>query len=281
MRKAGRTRKRPTRARVAASQGQGDAGFVVERAGPVLRVWLDRPERRNALTTATLEALTDLYTGLQRDFETRVVVLAGRGPSFCAGADREQPPGGERMAAASGASERERRHAAQIGWRVCRAIEDCEVVTLARVHGHVVGGGLALALACDFRIAAQDSVFLVPEVDLGIPLTWGATPRLISEVGAARARELILMCDRVDAATAERWGLVHRAVPAAQLDAEVEAWALRLAAKPEAAVHMTKSQLRAQARRAVLGDVSETDGDLLLAASRSAAARASFRGRRA
>jgi enoyl-CoA hydratase/carnithine racemase len=277
MAKAGGPRKRPTRARVAV--GRSSPGFVVEREGAVLRVWLDRPERRNALATDTLDGLAQLYSGLQRDFATRVVVLGGRGPSFCAGADREHPPGGERMAAASGASERERRHAAQIGWRACRAIEDCEVLTLARVHGHAVGGGVALALACDFRIAAQDSVFRVPEVDLGIPLTWGATPRLIAEVGAARARELILMCDPIEARTAERWGLVHRAVPAARLDAEVDRWALRLAAKPEVAVHMAKSQLRALARRAVQGDVSETDGDLLLGASRSAAARASFRTR--
>jgi enoyl-CoA hydratase/carnithine racemase len=266
---------RPTRVRVAAQRVR--PRLAVERDGPVLRVWLDRPERRNALDTATLEALTELYTGLQRDFETRVVVLGGRGPSFCAGADRERPPGGERMAASSGASDRERRFAAQIGWRACRAIEACEVVTLARVHGYAVGGGVALALACDFRIAAQGSVFHVPEVDLGIPLTWGATPRLIAELGAARARELILMCDRVDARTAERWGLVNRVVPAARLDATVDAWALRLAAKPEGAVHMTKTQLRAQAHGAVLGDTSETDGDLLLAASRSSVARASFR----
>jgi enoyl-CoA hydratase/carnithine racemase len=181
------------------------------------------------------------------------------------------------MAASSGAGERERRWAAQIGWRACRAIEECEAVTLARVHGHAVGGGVALALACDFRIAALGTVFHVPEVDLGLPLTWGATPRLIAEIGAARARELILLCDRVDARTAERWGLVHRVVPASRLDEEVDDWARRLAAKPEIAVHMTKHQLRAQARRSVLGDVTETDGDLMLAASRTAVARASFR----
>ena len=271
-------RARVTRPRVGPSRA--GSALAIERDGAVLRVWLDRPERRNALDTATLEALTDLYQGLQRDFQTRVVVLAGRGPSFCAGADRGRPPGSERMARSSGAGERERRYAAQIGWRACRAIEECEVVTLARVHGHAVGGGVALALACDFRIAAQGTVFLVPEVDLGLPLTWGATPRLIAEIGAARARELILLCDRVDARTAERWGLVHRVVPASRLDAVVDAWARRLAEKPEIAVQMTKSQLRAQSRRAVLGDVTETDGDLLLAASRSAEARASFRIRR-
>jgi enoyl-CoA hydratase/carnithine racemase len=268
-------RTRPTRPRVGATRAESP--LAIERDGAVLRVWLDRPERRNALDTATLEALTDLYQGLQRDFQTRVVVLGGRGPSFCGGADRGSPPGSERMAASSGAGDRERRYSSQIGMRACRAIEECEAVTLARVHGHAVGGGVALALACDFRIAAQGSVFHVPEVDLGLPLTWGATPRMISEVGMARARELILLCDRVDAGTAERWGLVHRVVAATRLDAEVDAWARRLAAKPEIAVQMTKTQLRGLSRRGVLGDVTEGDGDLLLGASRSAVARASFR----
>jgi enoyl-CoA hydratase/carnithine racemase len=96
---------------------------------------------------------------------------------------------------------------------------------------------------------------------------------LIDEVGAARAREILLLCDRFDAAQAERWGVVHRAVPEGQLDAAVEAWAVRIAAKPEIAVHMTKTQLRAYRRRAVLGDVSEADGDLLRGAARAGIAR--------
>jgi enoyl-CoA hydratase/carnithine racemase len=113
-------------------------------------------------------------------------------------------------------------------------------------------------------------------VDLGIPLTWGGTPRLVHELGAARARELILLCERVEATTAERWGLLHRVVPAARLDEVVDDWARRLAEKPEIAVHMTRTQLRAYAQRARLGDVSETDGDVLMAASRVGAARKSF-----
>jgi enoyl-CoA hydratase/carnithine racemase len=247
------------------------------RQGAVLRVWLNRPERRNALDTRALEEIADLFTGLQREFAVRVVVLGGRGPAFCAGADRKSPPGAERLRADSGATERERRWAAQLGLRAARAIEDAEAVTLARVHGHAVGGGVVLALACDLRVAAQSTVFHVPEVDLGLPLTWGATPRLIHEIGAARARELILLCERVDAATAERYGLVHRVVAEDRLDAVVDEWAERLAHKPETAVHMTKTQLRGYARRAALGDASESDGDLLLAASRSLAARQSFK----
>jgi enoyl-CoA hydratase/carnithine racemase len=131
----------------------------------------------------------------------------------------------------------------------------------------VVGGGLVMALGCDFRLAADDTSIHVPEVDLGVPLTWGALPRLVREVGAARARELVLLCDRVDAATAERMGLVHRVVPSDALDATVDAWAARLAAKPPWAVHMTKSQLRAYAAAGVQGDVTTFDGDLLAAAT--------------
>jgi enoyl-CoA hydratase/carnithine racemase len=252
--------------------------LTLERSGAVLRVWLDRPERRNALNGRALDEIADCFGALQRDFATRVVVLGGRGASFCAGADRKDPPAADRMASSSGASDRERRFASQIGRRACEAIARCEAVTIARVHGHAVGGGLALALACDFRIAAAGTRFHVPEVDLGIPLSWGATPRLVQEVGAARAREIILLCDVFDAARAEAIGLVHRCVPEAELDAAVDAWAERLAAKPEMAVHMTKTQLRAYAALATLGDVTETDGDLLRESSRGTAARAAFRG---
>lgn len=238
----------------------------VEIAPPLAHVWLARPERLNALDGQTLEDVTAVFTELQTRFDVQVVVLGGRGRAFCAGADRKDPPG-RSAARAPGTTPRERRWLAQMGRRALEAIERCEAVTIARLHGHVVGGGLVLALACDFRVAASDTSFHVPEVDLGIPLTWGAVPRLIREIGAARAREVILLCDRFDAATAERWHLVHRTAPADGLDAAVEALAARLAAKPAWAVHMTKSQLQAYGKAAVLGDVSTLDGDLLALAS--------------
>jgi len=134
-----------------------------------------------------------------------------------------------------------------------------------------------LALACDFRVASEDAFFSVPEVDLGIPLTWGALPRLVHELGAARARELVLLCERIDAARALAFGVVQRVVPAGELDAATLDLAERLARKPEVAAHMTKTQLRAYAAAASLGDVTEADGDLLLAASRIGAAREIFK----
>lgn len=248
----------------------------LEQRGPVMYVWLDRPQKRNALDTQTLEEIADTFAALQSDFETRVVVLAGRGAAFCAGADRTAPPGSEQMLASSGATDRERRQAGQLGLRACRAIESAEQVTIARIHGYAIGGGLALAMACDFRIASDEAYLQYPEVDLGLPLTWGAAPRLIAEVGAARAREILLLCERIDVERAERIGLLHRVATADDLESTTAELAERLAAKPEIAVHMTKSQLRAYQQTAIQGDLTELDGDLLLAASRAGVARTGF-----
>jgi len=240
--------------------------LVLERDGPVARVWLNRPERLNALNPTALEEIAAVCGELDKAFDAPVVVFGGRGASFCAGADRKEPPA--RMARGSGASARERRYLAQVGRRALEAIENLEAITIARLHGHVIGGGVVLALGCDLRVAADDTRFHIPEVDLGVPLTWGAVPRLARELGPARAKEFILLCDRFDAATAAAIGMVNRVVPAEQLDVAVDDWARRLARKPDWATHMTKSQFRAYARAGSLGDVTEMDGDLLAAASR-------------
>jgi enoyl-CoA hydratase/carnithine racemase len=237
----------------------------LEIDGPVGRLWLDRPQKRNALNATALEEIAAACEELQRRFDVPVVVIGGRGPSFCAGADRTDPPA--RMARGSGASARERRWVAQVGRRAVEAIERLEAITIARLHGHVIGGGVLLAAACDLRLAAAGTLFHIPEVDLGIPLSWGGAPRLAREVGAARAKELILLCDRFDAAAAERYGLLNRVVAADALDAAVDDWARRLAGKPQWALHMTKSQFQAYGVTRTLGDVSTMDGDLLTAAT--------------
>jgi enoyl-CoA hydratase/carnithine racemase len=249
----------------------------VERNGAVARVWLNRPERRNALNALALEEIALVFAELQCAFEVQVIVLAGRGLSFCAGADRKDPPA--RLPRSTGAGPRERRYAALMGRRALEAIERVDAITIARLHGHAIGGGAVLALGCDLRIAATDTIFSIPEVDLGIPLTWGAAPRLAREVGAARAKELILLCDRFDGEAAARYGLVNRAVPPHELDAAVDDWAQRLSAKAPWAVHMTKSQFKAYSTMSTLGDVTELDGDLLTAATGEDPSRFAFAGR--
>lgn len=238
--------------------------LTLEKNGNIARIWLDRPERRNALSGLALEEVRRVFEELQTSFETSVVVLGGRGLSFCAGADRKDPPG--RIESPTGLA-RERRYVAQAGKRAVEAIERCEAMTIARVHGHAIGGGFLLAGACDFRIAARSTVFSVPEVDLGIPLTWGGVPKLAHLVGPARAKEIILLCERFDAETAERYGFLNRVVDDDDLDTVVDDWASRLAAKPEWALHMSKTQFRGYAQRSTLGDLTEGDADLLLAAT--------------
>jgi enoyl-CoA hydratase/carnithine racemase len=102
----------------------------------------------------------------------------------------------------------------------------------------------------------------VPEVDLGTPLPWAATPRLIQEIGMARARQYIMLSERIDWVTAAAWGLAHECVADDSLDEAIDRWIERLALLPDLAVDMAKSHFRGYARSSVLGDVSETDGDL-------------------
>ncbi len=246
----------------------------LEREDSILRVWLNRPDRLNAISVTMLDEIADLFASLETDFGVKVAILGGRGRSFCAGADRK--PDSYSPASAEPRSEREKRWRSQAGRRACQAIEDCEVVTVARVHGHALGGGCCLAMACDFRVAASGTKFRLPEIDLGLPLTWGAVPRLLSEIGMARTRELLMLCEDIEAEQAHSWGMLHRVAPDAELDAEVDRVAQKLASKPEMAIYMTKTQLRSYARKSTLGDVAENDGDILQTALRSAAGASRF-----
>ncbi|MFN0089087.1 MAG: enoyl-CoA hydratase/isomerase family protein [Acidimicrobiales bacterium] len=239
----------------------------------VLRVWLNRPHRRNAVNERLLHEVGDLFLALQDDFDTKVVVFGGRGLSFCSGADRKaddaplEPP----------RSERERRFRNHLGRRAARAIEELEIPVVGRIQGHAAGGGCVFAASCDFRVAAADALFWYPEVELGVPLTWAATPRLFQEIGMARARQMIMLCERVDGRTAERWGLVHEAVePGEDLDAAVERWVARILALPDTALHMTKTQLRGYGRQFSLGDVSEADADQLVLSREAPSSRGRF-----
>lgn len=246
----------------------------IEHDGAVAHVFMNRPERRNALNHTILEELADAFTALQREFNVKVVVLAGRGKSFSSGADRKE--GGPTNRRVEDDTGRARRYASQVGRRAMEAITNLEAMTIAKVQGHAVGGGFCLALACDFRIAAAGTRFRIPEVELAVPLTWGAVPRLIYEIGPLRAREWVALADWVEAEEALEAGFLNRVVTADSLDAEVARWAEKLAAKPELALHMTKTQFRGYAKTAFLGDASETDGDIISAAAQTEEARAAF-----
>lgn len=229
---------------------------VEDRKG-IRTVTLNRPERRNALNRALCRELDQVLKDTAADTECAVVVLRGAGPSFCGGADLRDLD--ERL---QGGWPEQRR--ANSGWQ--QLLDDLETlpqVTVAGLHGHVVGGGVLLALACDLRVASPDVVWTVPEVALGVPLTWAGIPRLVREIGVARARELVMTCRPVDAEEAREVGLVHRLAEPEGLDAAVDELAGALATSPRGALQATKVAFTSYGRHVSGHALAWADPDLL------------------
>lgn len=233
--------------------------------GELARLTLSRPERLNALGATALRELRDAAHWLDDHPEIRVVVLSGAGRAFSAGADLRDASTAD-ADPSSGRSWQERRAVGQRGLEMVNAIEGMRAVTVARVHGYAVGGGMLLAAVCDLRIASEDALFSIPEVELGIPLAWGGIPRLVREIGPAKTRELVMTCRQFDAAEALASGLLNRVVPAEHLDDAVETLVDRLLAMPAGPVAMTKQQVNAATEAMLPARVSTADGDLLLGA---------------
>ena len=200
----------------------------VEQSNGVATVTINREQVLNAINRATLQDLDDCLTNLQSDSSVRVVVLTGAGNrAFIAGADISELA---EMTPTSG-------HAiARRGQALCERIERSTVPFIAAVNGFALGGGLELAMACTFRIAADTATFGQPEVNLGLIPGFGGTQRLPRLIGPALALEMLLTGKSIDAGDAGRVGLVNRVVAAEKFLDEVGDLARLLASKPPVAV---------------------------------------------
>jgi enoyl-CoA hydratase/carnithine racemase len=237
------------------------ANVTLVRDGLIATVTLNRPDRRNSLSDAMLTELGAAFAELRDDASTRVVVVTGSPPVFSAGADapfRRSMSEAERREMFLRRTSQFRR----LFERANTLLENLEQVTIAMVNGHAVGGGWGLALACDFRVAASEAEFWIPEVDLGVPLGVGSTTRFVRLVGPARAREIILEGRRYPASEAAALGLVHRVVPGDALAKTVREMADRLAAKPFRPLAEMKARINAIARTAVPEVNAMTEGFL-------------------
>ncbi len=237
---------------------------------------LDRPEKLNAISAGMLDELVEAAAWFDRRPDVKAVVVRGEGRAFSAGADL----GAMGSAEAEGAA---RRHALDRGRRMIEAVAGMRAITVAALHGHCVGGAVVLATACDLRIAALDTSFAIPEVDLGIPLTWSGIPRLVRELGAAVTKDLVLTCRTFSAEEALRLGLVSRLVAAEHLQEEAFAVAAKLASQPAYALSLTKRQVDAVAEEAGSTAQSFREAELLAEALRdeeSLQAMASYLGAR-
>lgn len=225
----------------------------IQRDGAVATVTLSRPDCVNAFSYRMMDEITEAASILRKDHDTHAIILTGEGRAFSSGFDLTQPsPSGSVV---------ERRELHHRGREMCRAWEQLPQTTIAAIHGPAVGAGIALALCCDWRVMAADAYLYVPEVKIGLTLQMQAIPRLVSLVGPARAKRIVMLCEKLPADKALEWGLVEEVAPAGM---DIEA-AKRLAqaacAMPPAIMTMSKEAINAVAN-ANLHATSFMDADV-------------------
>ena len=221
---------------MAAAVHKVDISWDRHPTGTVARVVFDNARRLNVLNPPALLDLTEAFLGLAREEELRAVVLSGAGgKAFIGGADINHM-------AAMHQAEDGRRFITMIH-KLCQAIRDCPVPVICRMEGYTLGAGLEVATACDMRIAADNAHFGMPEVRVGIPSVVEAAllPRLI---GWGRTSWMLLTAENIDAATADRWGMVEQVVPVAGLDAAIDRCVGAIVAGTPKAVRAQKRLMR-------------------------------------
>ena len=208
--------------------------------GRIAVVRLDRGDAINALSPEAMRQLRAAAQSFEDDTATSVVILTGNARAFSAGFDLKDEEGRTRAKLGLG----ERRASLRVGPRMCRAWWDMEQVTIAAIEGPCIGGGVALAVSLDFRFCGASAHFRIPEVALGMNMSWGSLPRLLALMGPARTKQaVILAADRIGSAEAHEWGLVEKVVADGQAVPEAMAFAERIAALPPLPVTMTKTSI--------------------------------------
>jgi enoyl-CoA hydratase len=213
--------------------------LIVERDGALAKVALNRPEILNTLSLGMLEELKEVAGEFRDDPGVRVVILTGVAGKFTAGMDLKDPEIHRLFAG----SMKERRERVTLGPDACRAWEEARPVTIAAVEGCCVGGGVSLAISCDFRIMGRSAFMRVPEIELGLNYSWGSLPRLVNLIGPARTRQMLILGEHVPAPLCVSWGLAEEAVDDGDALTAAEKMARTILAKPPIPVAMTKQAI--------------------------------------
>lgn len=230
--------------------------IVVESASGVATITISAPPM-NALDTAMRAELAAQLQALEHDDMVRVIVLRGDGPkAFCAGFDLKE------LSQSLGSVERSLTQL-QRDAVLFDGLARCPKPTVAVVEGVALGGGLELAVCCDFIVAGERARFGLPEIRIGAIPAAGGTLRVTKQIGPVRARQLILLGEPIDAAAALDWGLIARVVPAERFAQESEDFARQLAAAPALAMQYAK--------RAIAAAMDESEGSALVEARELAA----------
>jgi len=226
------------------SAGQEDSmpEVIVTTDGPVLRLKLSRPERRNALTHSMIDSMLDVLEGAAADDKCRVIVITGEGTGFSAGDDLHG------MGEAKGARWKGRKAAQSVlpQQALIRTLRSLPKPVVAAIHGFALGIGLDVALACDIRICTETAELGDPRAERALYAATGITYQLPRVVGYGRALAMMLLAERISGKEAERIGLVYRAVPEKDFNRFVEATVQKLAKAATKSIAVIKEQMRAQ-----------------------------------
>ena len=235
--------------------------ILVEKTGFTTIITLNRPGKLNALNAQMMGELTHVMVDLRQDTETRFVILRGAGKAFTAGADLSAR-GAPSPPQTAGAEAQRSRLSQLAAHDLIRAYENLEQVTIAAVHGYCLGGGLVFAIASDFILATEDAVLGVPEANVGMFYSWGATARLNRLVGPLWTRQMVMTCQNITAAQALSIGLVNQVVPNQKL--MEAAWQLvdNIASKPTLAIRLTKKLVNAYSEPS-RGDLFALESELM------------------
>jgi enoyl-CoA hydratase len=236
---------------------------TIERSDGIAVVRFDRGDRLNALSRDLMFELTEAAHRLAADTTVHAIVLTGNGHAFSAGADLRD----RHLAAPRDMPLLERRERIKVGPNLCAAWESLEQLTIVAIEGFCIGGGVALAVACDLRVIGRSAHLRLPEVPLGMNMSWRSLPRLTALMGPARAKQFTILGERLPAETALQWGLVEEIVEDGAALEHALALAGRAAALPPLGVRMSKRAI-SMAAQALAEATSYMDGDqFLLAAS--------------
>lgn len=236
----------------------------------LVTVTLNRPEKLNAINFRMHAEIQEACMQLADDAEARVVILTGEGRAFSAGADLGGSASGPNRSplaeanANANQSHLQERLRSSAGNRSSASLEGLDQVTIGAVNGLAIGGAVVFLACLDIRLAAESAWFSIPEVDLDIPLTWNALPRLMRELGPARTKELVMTCDRFTSEDALRWGFINHRVPDSDLLPSARALAKKLLDKDPMSLALTKSTCNALAESMVPAHVTHADRDYLV-----------------
>ena len=233
--------------------------------GRIAVVRFDRGDGINALSPEAMRQLTAVARSFEDDGDASVVVLTGSAKAFSAGFDLKDPEGRSRKDMDLGTL----RRLARLGPRLTRAWQEMEQVTIGAIEGFAIGGGVALAVALDFRVMASNAHLRVPEIALGMSMSWQSIPRMLHLMGPARTKQAVIIADeRISAEEAREWGLVEEVAEPGKAFETAMALAEKVARQPPIAVSMTKLTVNRLAH--ALDDLaSHMDGDQFLLAGMS------------